>query len=167
MTKPPKDADAGNSETRSHAGRADLVQRRIEANYHSVQYAFVQFFTEHIADIVVTFDNDLNEMLVLAVLGQRRLEVEVTRTAEDHEGMARACMTASRISEVTNLPRQTVNRKLQSLRARGWIDRDPGAGWYVRGRGGAAPVRQDLNPLERRFAARLARLYLRLRRELD
>jgi hypothetical protein len=153
------------SDTSAAKDRVEEMQVRIEAAYYPVQYAFVQFFTEHLAELVVAFDNDLTEVLVLAVIGQRRLEAREKGFDESHRG--RICLTASRIADITHLPRQTVNRKLAKLKARGWIDNDPKHGWFIVGQGRQAPAREALSDFERRFAARLARMYVRLSKELD
>lgn len=145
--------------------RIERVQARIEASYYPVQYAFVQFFTEHLAELNLAFDNDLTEMFVLAVIGQRRLEAREKGFGEGHA--SKISLTASRISDITHLPRQTVNRKLAQLKARGWIDRDPAHGWFIVGQGQDTPARIALSDFERRFAARLARLYVRLSKELE
>ncbi len=41
-----------------------------EQHYREYQYCFVEFLTEHLADVSRAFDGDLQEMLVLAVIGR-------------------------------------------------------------------------------------------------
>lgn len=101
-------------------------------------------------------------MLVLAVLGQRRLEAHAQGYATTEENPARTSMTASRIADVTRMPRETVRRKLIALQARGWIRNDPAHGWYVAGPLGGSPARQALSDHEKRFFRRLARLHVSL-----
>lgn len=147
--------------------RVSEVQARIEASYVPVQYAFVQFFTEHLVDLVDSFDGDLTQMLVLAVLGQRSLESRFDRQNESQRPQEKACMSASRIADVLHLPRQTVNRKLAALKARGWIENLPQKGWYVVGDDAGGPAKMAFNEFEDRFNNRLARLYIQLRQELQ
>jgi biotin operon repressor len=145
--------------------RVSEVQTRIEASYFPVQYAFVQFFTEHLVDLVDSFEGDLTQMLVLAVLGQRRLESQFD--GHDESQCGKACMSASRIADVLHLPRQTVNRKLAALKAKGWIDNHPQKGWYIVGDTTSAPAKEAFSDFEKRFNRRLARLYIQLRQELQ
>jgi hypothetical protein len=149
----------------NNSARVFEVQKRIEASYHPVQYAFVQFFTEHLVDLVDSFDGDLTQMLVLAVLGQRRLESEFDGI--DQSQCGKACMSASRIADVLHLPRQTVNRKLAALKARGWVENHPRNGWYVVGDASQAPAKEAFTEFQERFNKRLARLYVQLRQELQ
>lgn len=145
--------------------RVSEVQARIKASYFPVQYAFVQFFTEHLVDLVDSFEGDLTQMLVLAVLGQRRLESQFD--GHDETQCGKACMSASRIADVLHLPRQTVNRKLAALKARGWIDTHPQKGWYIAGDATNAPAKEAFSEFEERFNNRLARFYIQLRQELQ
>lgn len=147
------------------SARLSEVQKRIETSYYPVQYAFVQFFTEHLVDLVDSFEGDLTQMLVLAVLGQRRLESQFD--GHDESRFGKACMSASRIADVLHLPRQTVNRKLAALKARGWIDNHPQKGWYIVGDATQAPAKEAFSEFEERFNIRLARLYVQLRQELQ
>jgi len=145
--------------------RMSEVQAQIAASYHPVQYAFVQFFTEHLVDLVDSFEGDLTQMLVLAVLGQRRLESQFD--GHDENQCGKACMSASRIADVLHLPRQTVNRKLAALKARGWIAHHPQKGWYIAGDETHAPAKEAFSAFEERFNTRLARFYIQLRQELQ
>ena len=142
--------------------RIDETEARLIGAYHPVQYAFVQFLTEHLSDLMEPFDQDLGQMLVLAVLGQRRLEAHAQGHATTEENPARSSMTASRIADVARMPRETVRRKLIALQARGWIGHDPAHGWYVAGLLGDSPARQALSEHEKRFFRRLARLHVSL-----
>lgn len=148
-------------------GRVAEVEARIRASYVPVQYAFVQFLTEHLVDAVDSFDGDLTQMLVLAVLGQRRLESHLDRQDDSRTASEKACMSASRIADVLHLPRQTVNRKLAALKARGWIANLPQKGWYVIGEDEGGPAKMAFSEFEDRFNNRLARLYVQLRQELQ
>lgn len=146
------DGDAG------IAGTADSLA----AAYLDTQYHYVQFLSEHLADCAATVGGDLETVLILAVLGQRRLE-NARRDAEDAmPDPARDAMSALRIADVSGIPRESVRRKLEALRTKGWVIRDPRFGWYVAGPSTATPARTALKGLEERSFLRLARLHVRL-----
>jgi predicted ArsR family transcriptional regulator len=66
---------------------------------------------------------------------------------------------ASRVADITKIPRQTVRRKLQSLEARGWIERECQVGPIGSCPAGAqSTARRDLDDLDRRVIHRVARL---------
>ncbi|TNC65387.1 helix-turn-helix domain-containing protein [Rubellimicrobium roseum] len=142
--------------------RVEAVQERFENAYHRTQYEFVQFFTEHLVDCARSFDQDFDQMLVMAVLGQRRLEGALGGLPADPPELDRVCMTASRIADVTGLPRETVRRKLLALKARGWIENDPQRGWYIASSGDRVPARDAFGEFAKRFSKRLAKLHVRL-----
>lgn len=143
----------------SQSQRAEDIKQGFAAQHVATQYAVVQYLTEHLSDCCRSFDGDLSQMLVLAILGQRSLQAAM---APSPDGPADAAMTASRIADVTGLPRETVRRKLVRLEARGWIARDATGGWCVALTGDSSFARRDLAALEDRHADRLVRLFLRL-----
>ena len=108
-------------ETGSAASRSGRAPAQVGAafrnNYLHFQYEFVEFFTEHLADLSKTFRGDLQLVLVLAVVGQLHLRglMNDQRTA--------AGISASRLADVTGVPRETVRRKLESLEKLGLVER--------------------------------------------
>ncbi|KRW96958.1 hypothetical protein [Paracoccus sp. MKU1] len=155
-------ADAARNVASPERRCVDRTERQLSRHYLEAQYVFVQFFTEHLADCNEAFGNDLGEMLVLAVLGQRRLHAALQPSQDDEDETRRACMSASRIADVARMPRQTVRRKLASLHAKGWIENDPAHGWHIPHPDSHSPARDGLRGLEQRGYARLARLYTQL-----
>ena len=137
------------------------------AAYLETQYHYVQFLTEHLADCAAVFDGDLDCVLVLAVLGQRRLDRERQDPGQINPDPSRVAMSAVRISEVAGIPRETVRRKLAICRTKGWVDQHPRFGWYICGTQGMTPARLSLGDLEARSFRRLARLHLRLAEILE
>lgn len=93
------------------------------------RYHLVEFVTDHLIDVSRAFDGDLQEALVLAVVGQVLLQV-ATRNGTHPANIVRT-IAASRIADITCIPRQTVRRKLASLCARGWIEQDEAKGWRI------------------------------------
>ncbi len=147
----------------------DTVRAGLEARYPAYQYCMVEFLTEHLADLSRVFDGDLQEALVLAVIGQVFLHAHMAQAKADAGAVAvpnAASISASRISDVTGIPRQTVRRKLQALEARGWIERGGAAAFRLRVQDGVSMARSDLNDLDRRGIARTARLFCALDRVL-
>ena len=134
----------------------------LRVNYIPAQYAFVQFFSEHLVDCSRTFNGDLAQVLVLAILGQRTLEAEYSRAPDSSEPTESMWMSASRLSEVSGLPRETVRRKLSILVDRGWVVRDTKGGFAIASDGVNAKARHDLADIDARQTERMARLYLRL-----
>nr|WP_294548818.1 hypothetical protein [uncultured Rhodopila sp.] len=93
------------------------------------RYHLVEFVTDHLIDVSRTFDGDLQEALVLAVVGQVVMQAR-TRHGTDFSKITKS-IAASRIADITLIPRQTVRRKLASLHARGWIEQDETKSWRV------------------------------------
>ncbi|MEJ1160470.1 helix-turn-helix domain-containing protein [Prosthecomicrobium sp. N25] len=123
-------------------------------NYEQAQYHFVQFVSEHLADCSREFDGDLQEMLVLAIVGQVTLN---WRLANAPEPVAPPSITASRLADVTGIPRQTVRRKLLSLQRRGWVEQHERA-WRLAMKDGITPASKDLAALNGRGIDRASRL---------
>jgi hypothetical protein len=160
----PMTGDRGPSDPKTGAGgKAARVEARLRARYPEVQYVYVQYLSEHLADCAREFDGDLSQLLVLAVLGQERLEAVV----RDGLSAAPSATSATRIADVTGLPRETVRRKLLLLEAKGWIARVDGAAWALQADGTETQARRELADLDARGIARLARLYVQLERLLQ
>lgn len=151
---------------RSHAATAGYRERlleRLAENYPEVQYHFVQFVSEHLADCARVFRGDMEKLLILAVLGQRFIEGVRAERAERDNPEARIWMPALRLADVTGLPRETVRRKLRAMEADGWLRQEPGKGWTLAGDLGRSVARDALEELDRRGLERLARLMTALR----
>jgi hypothetical protein len=130
----------------------------LEANYPTVQYHYVQFLAEHLTDCRKTLGGDFDDLMMLAVLGQRFLQARRDREAGDPDAERRIWMSALRLSDVTGVPRESVRRKLTRLADRGWVERDPANGWRLAGTFEVATARIDLADLDRRGLERLGKL---------
>lgn len=151
----------------SQASRAEEVKIRFESQYPTYQYHLVEFVTEHLADLSRTFRGDLQEMMVLAIIGQLTLRARKATLAEPDQANSKSietAITASRLADVTGVPRQTVRRKLKSLEERGWIERGDGASYRLAIKDGQAPVRNDLSAIDQRGMDRAVRLFCGLER---
>ena len=124
-----------------------------------VQHQFVQMMTEHVVDCSRTFDGDLSEMLVLAVVGQAHMK-NVLRDAEPANTplVARDGLPASRISDVTGLARETVRRKLQNMEQKGWVHQGDDRRWRLSIEDGKSLANVALDGLFERGVGRAKRL---------
>jgi hypothetical protein len=149
----------------------DELYEAFRKNYILIQYKWVQFFVEHVSDVSRTFKGDLSKMLILATLGQAYLH-SVMRlgeqgdpaavTKEAHADLVGPSVNASRLSDLTGIPRQTVRRKLAELAELGWIEQVADGSWKLRVTGDDLPVRHDLDALDKRGMRRLAHLVTQL-----
>jgi predicted transcriptional regulator len=123
-------------------------------HYPAIQYAFVEMITDHLADCSRVFEGDLQQMLLLALIGQVHIE-----NFRRHEGETKNLrgLSASRLSDVTGIPRQTVRRKLVLLHERGWIEETQPGSWRLKTEDGRTKARGDLSGLDARNIQRIAR----------
>jgi len=152
----------------SRKDRAAYLPTRFEENYLLYQYCFVEFFLEHLGDASRIFKGDLQQAVVLALVGQVRLHAlkRAVTTGQDPAGLDPSDMriSASRLADVSGIPRQTVRRKLSLLEALGWVSQANEGGWYltVDPESGESPAKQDLDNVDRRARLRIARLVANL-----
>ena len=129
-----------------------------EQNYVVFQYHWVQFITEHLADVSRVFEGDMQLVVILAVVGQQQLGRTMSgKLSGEGDDVPVFPINASRLADVTGIPRETVRRKLMKLEELGWIERR-GASWAMVVRGGIlnAAARIDLADLDRRGMRRAA-----------
>lgn len=142
------------------------ADRALQLRYH-----YVEFLTEHLSDCCRVFEGDLQEMLVLAVLGQVHVRA-VLNARSDGALEQRAVpmplgINASRLADITGISRQTVRRKLEKLCARGWVEQRTAGIWVLALRDGVVAAREgtggidalDDRSMERvmRFAQRVSK----------
>lgn len=141
--------------------RVDQIECRFAANYARAQYHFVQFFTEHLVDATRTFGGDLQQVVILAVMGQRHIAASIAPGQPTQQPPSRSANT-TRIADVTGLPRETVRRKLLRLKACGWVRQTGNGEWELIGPPEDPAARRDLQGIDQRGIARLARLHAAL-----
>lgn len=140
---------------RSPTGSDDLLDSFL-ANYAAVQYQIVQYLSEHLVDCARAMDGDLDQVLILAILGQRQIDLL--------QGKGDGSMTSSRLSDVSGLPRETIRRKLSRMAERGWVVQVKGSGWNIAvDADGRSRVGRELADLDIRGLRRMARLVRALR----
>jgi DNA-binding MarR family transcriptional regulator len=144
------------------ARRIEEVEAAFIAQYPGYQYHAVEFLTAHLVDVSRQFGGDFQEMLLLAVIGQVHLHRMLTQPDAQAGDAEPASISASRLADVTGIPRQTVRRKLAALAGRGWIEQTASAAWRLTVAGDDAPARLDLDGLNRRSIRRMAELFANL-----
>ena len=152
---------SGNGEKRSV--RVEEARAAFAADYATYQYRFVEFFLEHLSDVSRTFKGDLQAAMVLALVGQMQLWATRAGTVIGRgpggTAVDRLGITASRIADITGIPRETARRKLEALRRRGWVLRNPDGSWRLNVVDGVAAARTDLAEIDDRGVERVARFY--------
>jgi DNA-binding MarR family transcriptional regulator len=143
--------------------RAAAVAAALDEQYIAYQYRFVEFFIDHLSDVSRAFRGDMQAMLVLALIGQSWINAVRTAQAEGIEPAdlppKRASTSASRIADITGIPRQTVRRKLTALEKRGWITRNEDGSCRLAHTDGQTAAKRDLSDIDRRALRRVARLF--------
>lgn len=145
------------------ARRTEEVAEVFDQNYLAYQYCFVEFFINHVGDVSRSFRGDLQAMMVLALIGQQWLRFVRETVSEGSNAeafpIARMSTSASRIADVTGIPRQTVRRKLAGLEKRGWIQKNEDGTYRMVSKEGETAARRDLSEVDRRAMRRVARLF--------
>lgn len=141
--------------------RTEVLLERFAEHYPIYQYAFVEFVVDHLTDLARSFEGDLQKMLLLAVIGQRRLRA-IREAGGDPRAVPaeRMSVSASRLADVTGIPRESVRRKLARMEERGWIAQAADGGWFILAdeSGTDTRVRRDLAEVDLRSRRRVARL---------
>lgn len=145
--------------------RRDQIRTVLEYDYRRFQYLWVQMISEHLSDCSKVFRGDLQAMLILAIIGQSaifRLLERGGRDAMPVPVLENSSISATSLSEILGIPRETVRRKLEWLRQQGWIEKDDDASWRLVFADGEASARHDLLALDRRGMDRLASFVSRI-----
>jgi DNA-binding transcriptional ArsR family regulator len=158
---------------RESNSRSDFLGSRFGADYPSYQYIFVEFLMEHLSEVSRAFKGDMQQMLVLALIGQ--VHLRWARKCRDQSiapstvPPPEASISASRLADCTGIPRETVRRKLLLLQKQGWIDRAPDGRWRLVSvpDGEGTVARQALSELDKAAMKRVAGLVARLEELAD
>jgi len=142
---------------RPAAREFEALMRRhyVRTNYH-----WVQLLTEQLCDCSREFGGDLQKMLIVSIIGQAHFSAMLREVAPDQSVRYDAAtphgVSATRIADLTAIPRETVRRKLEQLAAQGWIMRD-GRLWSMAASRTGTRARDDLTPLEERTVSRVSK----------
>ena len=105
----------------------EWILDRFDEIYPAYRYAFARLMVTLRRD----FDGDLDAMLVLLTLSlgtDRENWAEVLLGNFEHSAQVRLTNTQS-IAAASGIPRESVRRKLETMRARGWVERDEKGNW--------------------------------------
>lgn len=144
---------------------ASEIEAAFSAGYRRYQYHIVDFIAEHLADASRTFGGDLQTVVLMAIIGQVHLNMEIageisgTNVAELPP--ERRGITTNRLADVTQIPRETVRRKLLSMERRGWLMREQNF-WFLAMDGDDSAARRDLAEIDARCLKRAAKLFANL-----
>jgi hypothetical protein len=154
-----------NDALRIRKSRSDEIDGAFQDKYPDVQYVFVQFLSEHLADCSREFNGDMQQLLILAVIGQVFI-ADCMRAKGPPLPEATNGISASRLADVCRIPRETVRRKLKLLEEKNWICQDGEQSWTIVHENGVSAARDGLASLDRRGMLRLARMHAALERIL-
>lgn len=129
-------------------------RKLVDKNFPAIQYHFVEMMSEHLADCSRTFKGDLQQVVILALIGQ--VLIDHYRKNDGDISQVRG-MSTSRLSDLTGIPRQTIRRKLALLAHQGWIEQTVQGSWRMVAADGKTKAGQDLSDLNDRNRDRIAR----------
>ncbi len=126
-------------------------------NYPFSQYIFAHFLSEYLLDCIRSFEGDLQQFLILAILGQVYINrfIKLETPPESWDG----AISASRLAVVCGIPRETVRRKLKILEHRGLIVQNAAQSWSLSREGGRVEAWTELLELNDRGIKRLAGMF--------
>jgi hypothetical protein len=139
-----------------HFETSERLHKKPAKNDTEPNWALSDFLAEHLADMSRVFGGDLQQALILAVLGRTHLVANINGPWRDIDGSP--TMTASQLAETTAIPRQTVRRKLLAMKALGWLEQDDQQAWRLAMRGGRSAAFVALRGLDARGIHRAMRL---------
>lgn len=109
-----------------------MAANRLQDNYGRVHALHVAALTRHLVACRAGCDGDLDLFLVLTIIGERCFS-----PVNAPEGMSQAdflersvktvqpvAINVQSIADYSGIPRETVRRKIETLIAKGWIERD-------------------------------------------
>lgn len=145
------------------------LQSLLMGDFYRSQHYLTFLLSEHLIECRRVI-GDLDSVLLLIVLGLAQFEhVKRVQSAERPESneLDRTrpspflfTMKATRLSEITGIPRETVRRKLAVLARKGWLTQDAERNWSFVIRDGVTPVRAELEPLTGQMYRRFVKFLL-------
>lgn len=114
-----------------------MVKDIIKKNFGAVWPAHVANFVDHLIACRKVI-GDLDKVLILAVIGDRTLSQKRTDKTASYDRLfverqshpEPEDINVQSISDYTEIPRETVRRKVNEMMERGWLSRD-GDGFYT------------------------------------
>jgi hypothetical protein len=104
----------------------------LKAGFAEIWPAHMEGFVRLMLILRRTFDGDLDQMLILAVIGERKLARRASRAEPSYDRLgyselrdpSSVAINPHSLADYTGIPRETVRRKVVALMARGWVARD-------------------------------------------
>jgi hypothetical protein len=105
----------------------EWIVERFDDIYPAYRFAFARLLVTLRRD----FGGDLDAMLVLLTLslGTDRRDWAKALLGEFEASTQLRLTNTQSISQASGIPRETVRRKLETMQARGWIERDGNGNW--------------------------------------
>ena len=102
------------------------------SGFGEIYPAHVSAFVDFMIVLRREFDGDLDMMLILAIIGDRRVWQRASREQVSYESFGETQLPASEsvsinvlsIAGFVGMPRETVRRKVAALIERGWVERE-------------------------------------------
>jgi len=123
-----------------------------EDNFGRIWPAHIVNLTAFLVRLRDAFDGDLEAALIMAVIGSAMLPRGGTPKNLTYSGLRDfdangehyKPLNSFSIAQISEIPRETVRRKLLHMERRGWISKDPRGHWHVESAGARAmkPVTQ-------------------------
>jgi DNA-binding MarR family transcriptional regulator len=103
----------------------------LKAGFAEIWPAHMEGFVRLMLILRRTFDGDLDQMLILAVIGERKLARRASRAEPSYDRLgyselrdpSSVAINPHSLADYTGIPRETVRRKVVALMARGWVER--------------------------------------------
>ena len=112
--------------------------RLMETRFVSTQFLWVEGHLEMLCKLRSIVGNDLDKVIILAVIGQRMLGGAMATTDEPDQLQRTApTIDANRLTNIesiaaaTGVPRESVRRKVGELVATGWVTRRENGGLHI------------------------------------
>lgn len=145
----------------------DAFAEAYRARFAEFHLAWSVFFVSHLSDLRAHF-GDIEDALLLAAFGigpvaAKRRAALASGSEADRRWTAVPTddgrTNAKSLAELTGIPRETVRRKLDAFRRRGWIEQDADRSWRIAvGADGRARMALEMEAAHAEFLGRLARL---------
>lgn len=104
------------------------------SSFGDIYPAHVTAFVDLLLVLRQEFDGDLDMMLILAIIGDRRIWQRACKEDVSYAGLGKTplplvatdavSINVLSIANFTGIPRETVRRKVAALIERGWVDRE-------------------------------------------
>ncbi len=137
----------------------DVPDTIVDGHYVEFQHNAIEFLVAQLVDFRKVFQGDLDETLIFLVLARYHLREERTGLPEnDQKRLPAQSLTQARLAEITEIPRETVRRKLLALEKRGLIEKDARDKWRIAVRENGPVIRTEYSEYWSREMKRLVKL---------